>query len=44
MVHVSLTQNIALTQKIANDISIKTSLDAEHNDISFSLVRSTSVA
>ena len=43
-VYVSMTWNIALTQKLANDISIKRSLDAVHNDISFSFVRPTSAA
>ena len=42
-VHVSMTWNIALTQNLANDISIKSSLDAVHNDISFSFVRPTTV-
>ena len=33
-VHVSLRRIIASTQNLTNDISIKSSLDAEHNDLS----------
>ena len=43
-VYVSMTWNIALTQNLANDISIESSLDAVRNDISFSFVRPTSAA
>ena len=42
--HVSLTWIIGSTQNLTNDISIKSSLDAEHNDIRFSFVRPTSAA
>ena len=44
MKSVSLTWNIALTQNLANDLSIKSSIDAEHNDIRFSFVQPTSAA
>ena len=44
MKSVSLTWNIALTQNLANDLSIESSLDAEHNDIRFSFVQPTSAA
>ena len=40
-VHVSMTWNIALTQNQTNDTSIKSSLDAVHNHVSFSFVRPT---
>ena len=43
-VHVSLTWIIASTQNLTNDISIKSSLDAEDNDIRLSFVRPTSAA